>query len=869
MFSAKKILVSTIIVCLGTSMFTVALAQEPAAEPLGKAEVSVEVAEAVDLDENIQAKDLGIEEPKVLPGSFFYSFKNIARGLRSAFTFNPFKKADLKLRFVNERLIEAKKLAEIQPEETKTLGKALENYQKETARLKKAGQKLAQKAADPRTNDFIDKLVDNNLKHQKLLGKFEKELAPEIHEKIEAAKEEGVAGLSEIGLKITSPEVFAKKITEIAETRPGSKFKHFKNLEILKGIEVKVPQTAKKAIRQAKENSLKRLHSDLAEMSEGDRKKFKDYVENIGGNEMRHLSIMDEFEREEMPEIIREQTEKAKEKIFERVEKRLEKYEEMDLDKSARAFLAHLKEEGRLEDLRVIKDLENNLRGPVIDILLPLKREVEKKVIEVIARAEMPDQQKEFFERIEKKFHDVRQMEVFQEIEEIIPAEQKEFFEKMKERATDKMKQEIERAETLNWEERAMIIDKLAGDSPEHIKVFEEFGPPPEIMPGIMKETVERLSRRAEFIEDPERLEIFKRKIEEEAEIRRVIEKNQPEMFKKIEEKRVGFMEMLGPERAKKQMEEAEVSISLCQDMFATLVPELQSEVLEKSSYQPLLEAAKKHLGGAEKALIEQDFGESFGQATAALHNAANCHRTIDEIQMRRSFEEDRQKKFETRFEEIREKLEEEMPEAIPAARPRRPDEFIPDKEKIAQCPLPHIPTIKCLGRWEMKKDERGCAYFFCEKYEEEIHCAKEGEKVNRNPLLGPSTQRCCPGLEEIRISKSWSICKKEIRREEGIKECEEDFDCPQPLCLGAGPSKCVEGRCIIAMCKQIKPLPPEPVKPRPIPEKPGEPEPPEIKDETKPVEEEVWPKKIPETIKKFIPPRIQQIEVEAVPVTP
>jgi len=47
-----------------------------------------------------------------------------------------------------------------------------------------------------------------------------------------------------------------------------------------------------------------------------------------------------------------------------------------------------------------------------------------------------------------------------------------------------------------------------------------------------------------------------------------------------------------------------------------------------------------------------------------------------------------------------------------------------------------------------------------CQK-ENILSCAKEGEKVNRNPLIGPTDQKCCQGLVEIRESKSYSICKK------------------------------------------------------------------------------------------------------------
>jgi len=46
-------------------------------------------------------------------------------------------------------------------------------------------------------------------------------------------------------------------------------------------------------------------------------------------------------------------------------------------------------------------------------------------------------------------------------------------------------------------------------------------------------------------------------------------------------------------------------------------------------------------------------------------------------------------------------------------------------------------------------------------KKEGEINCAKEGERVNRNPFLGDTSQKCCQGLFEWRKSKSYSICLK------------------------------------------------------------------------------------------------------------
>ncbi len=76
-----------------------------------------------------------------------------------------------------------------------------------------------------------------------------------------------------------------------------------------------------------------------------------------------------------------------------------------------------------------------------------------------------------------------------------------------------------------------------------------------------------------------------------------------------------------------------------------------------------------------------------------------------------------------------------------------------------------------------------------CQK---DLECAKQGEKVNRNPFLGPTNQECCEGLEEFRISKSYSVCEASGKD----FECEEDSDCP--LSKTNQESKCEEGKCII-----------------------------------------------------------------------
>lgn len=88
-----------------------------------------------------------------------------------------------------------------------------------------------------------------------------------------------------------------------------------------------------------------------------------------------------------------------------------------------------------------------------------------------------------------------------------------------------------------------------------------------------------------------------------------------------------------------------------------------------------------------------------------------------------------------------------------------------------------------------------------CKKALEESHqnseetetaeCAKEGERVNRNPLMGSTDRECCEGLMEVRESKSYSVC---VNCGDGTcDEFENEKNCPQDC---EGEKKCCPPKC-------------------------------------------------------------------------
>ncbi|MEK7596389.1 MAG: DUF5667 domain-containing protein [Patescibacteria group bacterium] len=330
-----------------------ALAQEETTA--GETAATEIIIEEVVQDEAVTAEDLEVSEPNLLPDSSFYFFKNWGRAIRSAVTFNPAKKAELRARFANEKLLEAEKLAEKTGDQS-IVEKAMKNYETETEKVKSITENINKN--DPNAERLLNKLTDFQLKRQKLMDRLAAKLPEQAREKILAAQEKSLEKFAEVMTRFDEPEKIKERLEKAMEEQKGSKYKHFKNLEVLMRIEEKVPEQAKEAIRRAQENSLKRLHGDLSKMSPEDQAKFKTYLENISGSELKHAEVIERLEEKgDLTGPLKKQLEEAREKTLEKIEKRIEK---MPDETKKEEYLKRL-ENGDLPKLRVIEKLKERL----------------------------------------------------------------------------------------------------------------------------------------------------------------------------------------------------------------------------------------------------------------------------------------------------------------------------------------------------------------------------------------------------------------------------------------------------------------------------------------------------------------------------
>lgn len=610
--------------------------------------------EAIGQDENIEANDLNITEPEILPGNPLYFTKGISRAFQSILTRDPIKKAELKIQFANEKIIEVKILSE-RTADPKKLEKAVENYEKETERVKKTIEKIAEKLADKpelqeKADRIAEKLMDNNIKHAKLLGKFEKELSPEIFERIQIAKNEVNDLIALSPLTLVSPEEFQKTLETIMERQnaAGSDFAPFKHLEILQEVGDRVPEQARDVIARVEERQRARLEERFRQADENTQNNFREYISGIGGNETRHLAVLDDLEKTDFALRIKPALDQARDKVAGRVELKMKALgDEVRQD----MFLAHLKE-GKMEDVRIVKELESKLDSETIDKILAVKQEAMARLAQDFQSADTPEKRERFFTGTEK-FHDARQMAIFQEIEKILPEDKKEMLGEMKIKAFEEMQASIEKSKRMGTEEmRKRMMETLAGDDPENLKIFEEMkaefktnlpeGIKMSEIDGVFSEMAREHARfvgeRIGDIEDFEQFDQFRSKIEGDAEIKRLFEKQRPDIIQNFQQRSDDLLEKtvvkeigMNPERIKPIMEKAD-----------NLIREAES-ILQNASdgerVSHMIIEARGKLDRAKEAMNQERYGEAFGQSTAALNIAGNAVRHLKNMALRQETE--------------------------------------------------------------------------------------------------------------------------------------------------------------------------------------------------------------------------------------
>lgn len=380
-----------------------------------------EIAELVNQDENVTARDLGISNPRILPTNAFYVFKDLFRGLRTLATANSLEKAKLKLQFADENLIEIQNIS-AKTSDPNVLKPVFEHYQAGISRLRKqaGGVRLASAEA---MNDFLTRLIDRLMRHHRFLGGLERKVPPEAFGALTHAKEEIVQTVLGVPLSFENPESFRKRLEAVMAGQTGSRFKDFKNLEIIEALQDKAPLPARDVLRHAGQAARERLFG----LPAGDLENFAAYVGRIGGNEALHAAIIDALKRSETSEDTRQIFTDAGNTAFTRMETRLKRLKD---NAQKEEFLGHL-ENGTLEHILVIREFEKGLAPETRGTMLDIKAVALAEFGRTLLHADTSKKRERLFEET-NRLPGTRTFNALEEVEKTLPEKDQEFLTELK-----------------------------------------------------------------------------------------------------------------------------------------------------------------------------------------------------------------------------------------------------------------------------------------------------------------------------------------------------------------------------------------------------------------------------------------------------
>ena len=284
----------------------------------------VTTTQDIEADENVSSEDLGLKDPSLLPDSPWYFAKNWWNNTKLFFTFNPIKKAQLRQKIVDQKILEIKKLVK-KGENSEILDRAQKNYEKEQEKLRQRIEKINQSKDEnsQALEKFKEKFVKHQILHDKILEKLESQVPEKAYEKIKTAREIHLQKFGEVMFKLDNKDDVPKRLENALGAIKGSEFKDFKNLEFLKNLQERVQDPDKKAkLEQAEDKITEHLKSKIEKMPEAKQLRINQYLENLPGDKIKHLEILQGVKKRfQDKKKIQERLEQGRQGLLERISK--------------------------------------------------------------------------------------------------------------------------------------------------------------------------------------------------------------------------------------------------------------------------------------------------------------------------------------------------------------------------------------------------------------------------------------------------------------------------------------------------------------------------------------------------------------------
>ncbi len=348
-----------------------------------------EISQDAVLDLTVQAKDLGVSNPIILPDNPMYKIKSVLRLLQLAITFDPLQKAELLVQQDNQKTLEAAELIRKNSSLitiNKSLGVLLE-IQQDFSKLKSHVKDFAKlKKENPKkVDDLINHIIANGLARQTVFSAIEGKVYGDDFVRIEKIRtsvlKDGIDTL--LQLAGGDAKILVDKLEQAVNAESGSKFKGLKAIELLTEIKRFQPEKNRLIIAASETRLIKKFEAKILELKTKDRNaELLAYTGSFLGNPVRQFETLDNLKKDFVSPQTKLLTEALKDVAIENLTNRIS---EITSGTSQKEFVNSIVGD-KPEDLKIITEIELRVEGPQI-VGLP-QTNIEQKVNDIKAAVE-------------------------------------------------------------------------------------------------------------------------------------------------------------------------------------------------------------------------------------------------------------------------------------------------------------------------------------------------------------------------------------------------------------------------------------------------------------------------------------------------
>lgn len=385
----------------------------------------------VKLDLALSAHELGIAQPRILPGNILYPIKTLFHRIRLLLTFDPIKRAELFVKYANEKTLETAILIQrSQSRETisRVLG-VMEELQDNFATVKSKGKDLNdhRKVHPEEVDELVDKIIINGLARQTLFSAIEDKVYGEDFIRVERIRQsvlsDGVSVLLELADHDTQKLV--NRLEAAIEKQSGSQLKEIKAIGLLTEIKRTQPKEVGAILEVAEAHLAKKLEEKLLAIPKEERtKRVLGYAKTFPGNPVRQFEsydqLKDHFKNPETILLVAALKDKAVINLKNRIS---EIHDQQLLAEFIREVVG-----SNPEDLKIITEIELRVTAPQAseateteEKLAEIKSELSKNIVETYKDNPQGLLQSDLFNNLSHEGHtSVIDVTVVRELAEIL-----------------------------------------------------------------------------------------------------------------------------------------------------------------------------------------------------------------------------------------------------------------------------------------------------------------------------------------------------------------------------------------------------------------------------------------------------------------